>query len=748
MTNRCSWLNIGLPVLTLLSYALTAEDAIANTDQLCPSRVPTFQIDYDPRAESAYSSSSALTDDSAAQRQFIDTFDQYGYDQARRLIGSSVSPEAAAAALVTLASFSGTDVRYDSVELLKDALTLLNELSDPGDRRDEALYLVTTAAARKSAWSIADEATRGIQRGRLRLTAHTDIIDLAKYQAATSVITAQRQQAHVFLSRQPSYQAVLLAELAALAKGLNNASQLNELTMAALEQVAQVAPESRPDQPAWGTSHRQASLALVARALAEAHQFDAAYQLTTQLEGNTAAVELAIATQQIEAGELAAGVAQVLAIGDRGRYSGTIAVARALARAGEINCSIAVLLPPQIMYTSFSRSSPQADHLAETLLIWAQSDRIEAVAAVFNQPAGDSFIEMSKVMAHWGEAEAWTLAEALANALTASKVRYEALQALATELTQTGQSDAAARIQAIADHLASTATVTSTVPPLADLPESQPLYTSSIHSDNQVILDAASTQLQTGQALAPQDPAAALSYFQTARQMVASLPANYTSQGTQGAEILSDVALGLYTMSEQDLAEQVLLEATSLWSQVIDNPGLGATAAHPVYQLRNRYVAAGWYTGAVEWVVHPMIGSVVNERLTDLSLSPSRQAKAVSALADQAIATGATQAAIAIVPRLSLPHEQAWLMADIATQVMLYKREQVAQVDPNTAFMQLDLLATEAVPLAERLPETLFKARAYLAIAQGYAALEDPDQAQQWLDTAIVSTQDLSASAD
>lgn len=214
----------------------------------------------------------------------------------------------------------------------------------------------------------------------------------------------------------------------------------------------------------------------------------------------------------------------------------------------------------------------------------------------------------------------------------------------------------------------------------------------------------------------------------------------------QGIALWGEVALAMYVNGDPDEAAATLQAGLALWPQAFSHlensrDTLTSYQQSPrIQDLLDHYEAASWYAGAVEWLVHPALGYSTQPNLIFLDLPLSRQGQAVLELSETAIAQGAEQAAMDIWPQLSRLDEQATVGATIATQVMLNRRDRVPADAP---FVQLDLLAVDIVPLADSLPNTLAKVRVYLAIAQGYTALGNTDQARTWLTAAATLTQEL-----
>lgn len=717
----------------------------------CPAELPTYEvIQWQPRFASAAQGPGLFSPAETAQQEKLrQVFEAEGFAAAQVLIRSAaIAPDVAAYALWLLGRPSRFIRASNAEALVSEAIALLVNDAPDSDRRDLMLYTVALDAAKQNNWFAANQAVTAIQDVQLRLDTHTRLSQFAEQQGSSVIVTHQQQQAAAFLQAQPSYQAVLWAEMAIAARQLGDPALVSRFAAESLDQLSQISDSRRADWVYAGpASHRQVAIDQVARSLAQAHQFDAAEQLLPQIEGDATGTQLAIAAAQIEAGAIDVALPQVLAIADRSFYRENKLVARALASVGDINCSIAVLLPAEVDSQSLN---PVNAVLAETLLLWAQADRPEAILALgANSDPLERELYMPHLMAPWVQAGGWETALDLAGRLPPG-MHYLALLQLGQALTEQGDRAAAAQVQQNLDDLLATSAAARSQADVwqgAGSPFPPPRPPGFAHTLDVRTAQYAAIARTLASLAGPSttDANAVLRELVATRQQLLALFEDIKPDG-QGIALLGEVALAMYINGDLDEAEATLQAGLALWPQAFshfENPRGALTIyleSPRIQDLLDHYAAAGWYSGVVEWLVHPALGysSQPNLILLDLPLSP--QGQAILELTETAIAQGAEQAAMDIWPRLARFDEQATVGATIATQVMLNRRDRVPSDAP---FVQLDLLAVEIGPLANNLSNSLAKARVYLAIAQGYIALGNTDQARTWLTAAADLTQNL-----
>ncbi|MEO1592035.1 MAG: hypothetical protein AAFU71_12170, partial [Cyanobacteria bacterium J06632_22] len=316
--------HLKLALLGLASWLITTAPALAN---LCPTTVPEFELVYTSLQTGGVSSSSLFSPEEIEQgERFREVLMQQGYEAATALIGTAVSPDVAAYVLVWLAD--GQDLPDTA---LADVMALLNTVP-PSERRDLILhYLAFDATWQNDQWSVATQAVNAIQDPRIRLGVHRSLFEKAIDQNRWANQGQQWQQAVDFLNAQPTHRAVLWAELAAAAQSIEDERLAVTLRDAALAQLAQANEHPHSDLIFAGPAYSQTLLDKMARSLAQAHQFEVAHDLVNRLDGDTTAVRLAIATAQVEAGDIEAGVSQALTLGNRSFYPENAALVQTLA---------------------------------------------------------------------------------------------------------------------------------------------------------------------------------------------------------------------------------------------------------------------------------------------------------------------------------------------------------------------------------------------------------------------------------
>ena len=742
--------HIKIALLSFVGWGASIAPALANP-ALCPATLPEYEVVVQqPRFGGIASNENQLfsAEEIDQQNRFAQAIEQQGYEPVKSWIGTEISPTGAAYVLLGLTD-SGNPPENAEV-MVADAVTLLVEQSSFSVHRDFILFYLVRVADEQGYWDTATQAVEEIQDPVLRLNSHVRLMQRAITEQRSTDLQQQQQQASTFLNRHPSYRATLWAELAAMAQTINNPALATTLTEQTLSELAQMGDSAASDR-IYAGSHRQVVIDQVARSLGQAGQFETAYGLLAELEGDAVDTQLAIATHQITAGEIDAALSRVLALADRSFHPENLAVVQALIAAGEIDCSIAVFLAPEVNGVSLrlGRSAPVSDP-AQIMLSWAKAGRQDVMLSLGEDKSPyplDFYI--SELMRPWAELGEWETALDLANAIPNPRLRYHSLNTLAEALSVL-ENPATAQVQALATELATTLDLnpTPSTPP-------RPNFSSGFSLGSGSVTDSPYNNIRHRlQVLSSTDPAnledpdillTGLMALQT-ELLERSASPSFT---VEGMRLMAEVALAMYEQGYEEQAEQALQQTLTIWPQAF--AAFGDPAVHASYflpapqqqDLLARYQAAGWYAGVGAWLTHPVLGHETEPNYFFPHLPLSEQGEAVWTLAQAAIHAGHSETALDLFPHLTHPAEQVQVGAMIATQVMMRRSRLALQTDPNAAFLQLDLLSDQVTPLANELPPDLTTTRAYLAIAEGYVALKDEDKAERWLMAAVDLMQGL-----
>ena len=718
----------------------------ATAAELCPSTLPNYELDHTEFRTGGVTAVSRFSDTEIEQGERLrEAIAQQGYETAMQQVGSTVSADTAAYVLVR---FGQSLALPDSV--LADALALL-ETVPVSERRDTILYDLTwdalwreRDAPQQGNLELAAQAVGEIQDARIRLGMHSSVFENALEQGRDDIAHQQWQQAVAFLDRQPTHRAVVWAELAATAQTVGDAPLADALSEQALTQLVKANRRPQSETIFAGPGYRQSILDKLARPLARAQQFDAAYQLATQIEENPGETEFAIAAAQIAAGETDVGLAQILTLDNRSFYAEHLTLVHDLAVAGDIDCSIAVFFAPAVNRQALD---PLDEITGETFLLWAQAGRQDALWSLgMGINPVDSGFSSRDLLRVWVQAEAWETALELINGVPSAEARYSLLRRLAQTLTEAEDYAAAAQVRLASVALAEEKGL-EIEPNRFPWEYSRPFR----YPPNTVVTRnyaAVRQQLRDYSQRSTNETDGDFAELVAARDRLLALT-HSPNFDEDGIFLLADVALALYQGGHPEAAEQTLQQLLfeippSVLRAELSAPTLGDyPASLQAQSLFARFQTAGWYDGIAEWLTNPVVGYGEDLNFIALDLPLTKQGEAILALAQAATANGNSQAALRVLPYLSRTDERVRVGAMVAAAMMNEERDRILAEDPNSAILQLDLIEAEISPLALSLPDSLLKVRAYLAISEAYITLESIDKAEHWLTMAVALMQRL-----